>query len=188
MQHNGNKIHLTWCKDLEKRFNQDVYDEYIFTTDKSGIFKIKCLDEDGTIIERKVKLWACHHCLEKLILNTSVASKFLFNYKEHEENYKKKLNNFSSNNKLIDSKLNNELNTFELNFIEKNNHQCDCCKRKFDEKNKDLLNVYYLDGDKSNLQEDNLKILCKLCHKEKPIYKDVLVSINDINRIKNIKR
>ena len=50
-------------------------------------------------------------------------------------------------------------------FVRKHNYKCDKCGIIFDSPlDMQYLNVYHKNGDKSNNNEDNLKVLCPNCH------------------------
>ena len=188
------KFHVSWCRTLRDMRNNNKLNRYVISRRTDGTFFVNIFDGSHKLISENqiYKLGVCKNCLSEINYNEYIYS-----------NYEKKNNiylNFSLNSFLekYDTKFNqlpkytesnapvnqypSNGNEITLKFRQFKNWKCDECGKDFSI-NRGQLDVHHLDSNKFNVDYQNLRALCKVCHGNQPGH----MRYKNINKINTSK-
>lgn len=173
-----NRIHIADCKTLRQMRQQGKYKRYVVTTRTDGMFIVNFLGvfgsgsrEEG--VERR--LYVCINCLNSL--NYKGYRRFggqkqktirdSFDLKEFFEMYSSQITNIPT-----DTDTTAPRNDYTLDWDnvsqrcrEQAGWRCSNCQDYLGEDGKKrFLHVHHVDGVKYNNSNDNLQVLCIICH------------------------
>ncbi len=155
------KFHIYKCKTIEEQMEMNNFDgHYEFNN-----YPVKMKDIDG--IEKELKL--CKNCL-----NLSKNIKRVITVSEY-------CNNYINNNKIggtfgkddLPLPIQRDYKNYTSNWVnisnelrKRKNYTCSHCKITIDSNFADrrFIEVHHIDGNKANNHQDNLQVLCILCH------------------------
>lgn len=170
------KFHIGWCKTLEKKTNDGTYAKYVVSTRTDGLFLVNIISNNQIAKKAEFPLKVCKNCLRKL------------NYKNYKNVSPEEQNNIYGNFSLeeffsiygnthfniepeyTDQGAPENVYSENWNNISKTlkklkRYKCDSCGISFINHPQEI-HVHHIDGNKSNNNPSNLKVLCFDCHAE----------------------
>ncbi|MDH2999146.1 hypothetical protein A1D22_04620 [Pasteurellaceae bacterium LFhippo2] len=182
----GNKYHLTDCKTLEDMRKKGRFARYHATNNREGIFHI--VGSEGQ--ETDVELSVCKNCLTQLNYQnysqnrSSVFNRFtLDEFFKYYETYFRKMPDRNGQDKAGYSA---DWQSISSNYRESVNFKCEECGVNLNN-HRSLLDVHHKDGVKQHNNRNNLKAVCKLCHRNEPHHEHMRVSLEDTNLLNRLR-
>lgn len=182
---NGNKYHIAWCKVLNTMRQEGRFGRYHMNYRLDGQFEI----DNGHGLHQNVKLNVCKSCLEHLnyrgsadrekrkgIFKSFILNEFLANYSTCFQNmpegvFTSKNSGYTSDWKSISREIRNRKKFICSDCgVDMNNHQ-------------ELCDVHLKDGVKYNNSDFNLEVVCRDCHRKKPLHGGMLLTAPEMKII-----
>lgn len=179
------RFHIADCFKIKEMRERRRLDRYVVATNNmSGSFWVDYRRPTGEIVEAKAKLQVCMYCLEKL--NWKDYESYPFRSSERNEIWQ----NFSIEEFLgehctfflttpsrRDSALPNQRpsNWSEVSYLRKFAAGCRCDQCGV-ELPPNLLHCHHISGNLRDNSNENLRVLCALCHADQPYHQHMNIS------------
>lgn len=195
-QEEGRKFHVTDCRTLDSMRSAERFERYFATNDLSGNFNISGFGKrDRTRREGKAKLRVCKNCMTRLNYKgyaTSVRNKdeFVtsFSIPEFFETYSSCFRHMPKALRITDNgDYTQDWPKIAGGLKAANNYSCEECQVNL-KGHKRLLHVHHINGNKSDNDRRNLKVLCVDCHRHQPYHQHIHVSHSDMQLITRLRR
>ncbi|MCG8558620.1 MAG: hypothetical protein MI824_02360 [Hyphomicrobiales bacterium] len=188
------KVHLVECLTLLSMENSGRRERYIASANRDGEFIISAPanawsgDEDEQI-EKKVRLFPCRHCLEKLdwqkfsglrgVKRGAIVEGFKFSdfFLEYATFFRK--NPRYDERNAPRGGYPKSWHQTSRSYRESVAYKCERCGVALPDRT-DLLHCHHRNGVLSDISQGNLEALCALCHSEQPYHGRL--SVTDENR------
>lgn len=191
----GKKFHITYCSTLEDMKNSGRFQRYIATTDISGKFQLTGINEFMKEVVGSGRLHVCQNCLKALnykqskVKKTAKHTQKIFDLQEFFENYSSCFKNLPSRSKITPGLFIYPKNwqAISENIRAKYKWICSECQINL-RAARQLLHVHHIDGVKGNVNESNLRVLCKACHRSQPLHDHLYIPLDEmkfINALRN---
>lgn len=180
------KFHITWCKTLSDMKDYGRIARYVLSRSINNRYRMEALETEVDQIEKfgerhevtNIRLFPCRNCLDALSYNG-------YSSADEEQAKVKQVEEFSVTDFLdeaegdffdlaqlplesaLDAKPGGYTSDFRkvsLRLREKNNWTCSKCKVNMQSKRRGL-HTHHVNGVKYDNSEQNLMVLCALCHK-----------------------
>lgn len=193
----GKKFHVADCETLDSMRSQGRFERYVVTQSISGDFEISGRSHGtGRLASGSTRLKVCKNCLKKLNYDSFALSSHgersrkrdAFSLLTFFETYstrfrelprglasKEDASGYSSNWKDTSRRLREE-----------SNNCCDGCRICLRE-HMDLLHVHHINGVKNDDRRENLRVLCKDCHRKEPMHGHIFVSRREMSIISRLR-
>ena len=190
------RFHLADCQTLREMKRKGRFERYIVTQRQDGKFKVDWKDFDtGAMGEVEAELKVCKNCLTSLNYN---------NYKD---------NRTERNNIWVDFAIDGFLRNYSTFFPSKPSRTestalidryvkdwpnistrtrelrgwtCECCNLYLP-RNTSYLHVHHRSGVKTDNSDNNLEVLCALCHTKRPYHTHMYIPANTKSKIMQLK-
>lgn len=183
----GNKYHLTYCEALRNMRLKNRFNRYFATTNRDGYFKIY----DNLKNESEVPLYVCKYCLAELnyrnYLNNRAFVFQNFNLEEFFNYYLAILDNLPKD--IGQNKAGYADNWAEIsrNLRASKYWCCEDCGVNLSN-HRHLLDVHHKNGVKQDNSPQNLKVVCRECHKKQDSHEHLTISIGDLTILADLRR
>lgn len=171
------KFHLYDCQTLKKMEEMGRFRRYVVSRRTDGMFKVFWRnDETGDHGEMEAKLNVCQNCLKNInwmgyrerksargrIVKMFEISEFLL---EHATFFRKKPD--TTENTAVPNEYVQNWRSISVRRKEYVGWCCQQCGVKLEEKRlRRYLHCHHINGDRTDNRQQNLKVLCALCHRE----------------------
>lgn len=194
------KFHLYDCTTLENMRAEGRGNRYVPSKNTNGDFTVRPWDnENGTNgtrgAEMQARLQPCINCLKET------------NYKNYQNSSNKKdivkdfkIEDFFAVHKHIfrcwplytpktfpEGNYTRDWPEISLKIRDSANWQCNGCKAFF-KTFKGLLHCHHEDGNRGNNNLQNIKVLCALCHKQKPFHQNMYLKSSEESKIHQLRK
>jgi 5-methylcytosine-specific restriction endonuclease McrA len=173
------RYHFSNCSTLQAMNEKGRFERYVIATEINGIFKVNIISNGRAKSERR-PLSVCQNCLSNLSFEG-------FNLQLDRRTRKRKVSEFALDRFFLkyprslhmrkpaydsdSAPLNNYTSDWqEISArVRKEAHwTCQACKRVLIGDLRRYLDVHHVDGNRSNNNRKNLKVLCVACHATEP--------------------
>ena len=169
------KFHLAWCETLIEMKKKRRYNtRYVVSRRKDGRFMVNRILSNQVVDKNlELEMKVCKYCLRRIdykgYRNNRERVYRGFSIKEYFEKYDSYINALPPH-----TENTAPLNTYPSNFSELSQKLreakgwiCEECGRDFS-KRKNFLHTHHENGDKSDNNPKNLRVLCLYCHSKQP--------------------
>jgi hypothetical protein len=190
------RFHLSDCQTLRDMKRKGRFERYIVTQRQDGKFKVDWKDFDtGAMGEVEAELKVCKNCLTNLNYN---------NYKDKRterntiwtdfaiDGFLRDYSTFfpskpsrTENTALIDRYVKDWPNISKMTR-ERRRWTCECCGLTL-LRNTSYLHVHHRSGVKTDNADNNLEVLCALCHTKRPYHTHMFIPSKTQNKIMQLR-
>jgi hypothetical protein len=178
------RYHLCDCSTLHAMRAAGREKRYFVTKRKDGWFKVNDLSGwKPRKLEAKLEL--CQNCIHELRMRHLYFTPFsLADYFDKHESYVPKTITRYETHKRIQT-YTPEQEDISREYKKAAKHSCQCCGVNC-ASDPSLLNLHHVDGDPSNNNHDNLRVLCIDCHSKQPYHEGLARPTEKQHQIKKI--
>lgn len=194
----GNRFHVAECETLEKMRTQNRFDRYVVSQGTSGLFRIAGIDPvTRSEISGDAKLQVCLHCMKRLNYRSSLISaseqrreiRDQFSLLEFFETYSTRFATLPSD---FSGKENSATYTPDWRDLSQRirsgaDFRCDECSVSL-VRHQGLLHVHHVNGVKNDNRAENLRPLCKDCHRKQPAHGHIFINAVEMSTIQKLRR
>ncbi len=190
----GRRFHVAHCKTLELARNENRFQRYVATNRLDGNFLIEDPGGRGRVRREKVaQLKVCMNCLRHLNYK-NVAQKGHLHKVFREFSIADFFSTYStcfpykpkSLSDLARVGYTDDWDAISRQVREQTNYRCDQCSVDLS-RNRHLCDVHHINGVKSDNSRENLRVLCKDCHRKQPRHEGVFISARDMQRLQSLR-
>ncbi|WLG91438.1 HNH endonuclease [Pseudomonas cucumis] len=190
----GNRFHIAHCHTLEDMKQKNRFQRYVATNKLTGRFQIEDSTVWGGLSKVEVELKVCKYCLQKL--NYLGSADYQPRQKAFSEFSLKDFFSRYSSCFLYMPKAWAEDMSFGYSSDWKEtsklvrkaaNYTCSECRIGL-ASYPGLCHVHHVNGVKSDNSPENLQVLCKDCHRRKPLHSGIFVSHGEMQIITSLRR
>ena len=190
------RFHLADCQTLRDMKRKGRFERYIVTQRQDGKFKVDWKDFDtGAMGEVEAELKVCKNCLTSLNYNNYKDKKterntiwvdfaidgFLRNYSTFFPSKPSRTESTALIDRYVKDWPNISRKTRELR-----RWTCECCNLYLP-RNTSYLHVHHRSGVKTDNSDNNLEVLCALCHAKRPYHTHMYIPANTKSKIMQLK-
>ena len=181
----GRRFHIAWCKTLEDMRSKGRFEKYHATNRLDGFFEI----DDGQGRNQDVDLRVCMNCLERLnyresanrsikrtVFNSFVLKDFFAHYSTCFRYMPAGL--FTEPN----SGYSSDWKTISARIRAREKYICNDCGVDMS-LHRNLCDTHHKDGVKYNNSDFNLEVVCRDCHRKKPLHGGMHLTAHDMKII-----
>jgi 5-methylcytosine-specific restriction endonuclease McrA len=191
----GKKFHIAHCKTLETMKQKGRFERYIATTDVSGKFELTGTADFTNEISGTGSLYVCQNCLNMLNFKQCKVERSARRLRETFE-LAEFFETYSSCFKHLPTRTRVEAgnSTYASNWAsisdklrEAAKWKCTDCKVDLSA-HRSLLHVHHVDGNKNHNSDNNLKVLCKACHRMQPLHDHLYIPLHEMKLINALRK
>lgn len=190
----GNRFHIAHCQALEEMRRKNRYQRYVATNRLDGLFPIEDASElGGKPRMGEARLRVCKYCLQRLNYKNST------DYAARQKNFEtfsftEFFSHYSTCFKYMPTGLDEAANVgytpdwpeLSKEIREAVGYLCDQCGIDLS-KHRKLCDVHHVNGVKSDNRRENLRVLCKDCHRKQPMHSGIFISSSDMEIIQKLR-
>lgn len=190
----GNRFHIAQCKTLDEMRQSKRFQRYVATNRLDGLFPIEEASfRKGLPRTGEARLKVCKYCLERLNYKGSS------NYEARQKAFKsfsftEFFSCYSTCFKYMPSTLDEKSSvgyTEDWPELSKKvrmaaGYICDQCGVDLSSQ-RNLCDVHHVNGVKSDNRLENLRVLCKDCHRKQPMHTGIFISAADMAKILRLR-
>lgn len=185
----GYRFHLTNCSTLQKMKESGREARYLITERDDGYFKVNAI---GGFISRstgsgEVKMELCSFCMANLQKSNKFFTPFSLReyFKKYNSTVPRTIRKETSITKIQTYTPDHSDCAREFKKLAK--HKCQMCNVDCSN-NQHLLHMHHRNGDPSNNNAYNIRILCAECHYKEPMHGHMIARFyKEINDVKSLK-
>jgi len=193
----GKRFHVADCKVIESMRIQGRFERYVVTQTVSGDFEISGRSySNGSLVTKSARLKVCKCCLEKLNFDSYLlASRTEKNHKWLSFSLPSFFETYSTRFRKLPGGLagSEDASGYSQNWPEvsrrlrdDSNYCCEDCHISLSD-HQDLLHVHHVNGVKNDDRRQNLRVLCKDCHRKQPMHGHIFVSRREMTIISRLR-
>ncbi len=194
---NARRFHIFECRTLNDMRRNGRFERYVVTTNRSGVFGVEATDpHSGNITNHEVELLVCKNCIKDLNWNkfaefAGAEKKGIWLSFSIEDFFSEFATFFSSKPTHTDITAPpggyvKKWKSIATSYKELRNWRCTSCGVDLS-KHPMLLHAHHENGVLSDNSEANIKVLCVLCHAEKPYHSRVKPTPKNEHLIKKLR-
>lgn len=190
----GKRFHVAWCRTLEEMRLKNRFERYHATNRLDGIFTIEDSGSSwGQQRTAEVKLKVCMNCLSKLnyrgsadkdirrkVFDNFSLTDFFTDYSTCFRHMPKGLMAEGRTGYTPDWKEISAKTRAAAGYV------CSVCSVDLSN-HRHLCDVHHLNGVKSDNRSENLKVVCKDCHRKQPLHEGIFLSSHDMAQIQRLR-
>jgi hypothetical protein len=191
---NGKKVHVADCKVLDDMRKKNRFERYRAVANTSGLFEVFGTSyRTGQQVEGTANLRACIVCLKHLNYKGYVTERGKQTEILKSFNLEEFFLSYSTLFRTLPSAIRQKQGGYPPNWSEisqalreRRNWRCESCKLDL-AGNRHLLDTHHANGNKADNEDDNLKALCKDCHRKQPMHSHMGISSADMVTIQSLR-
>jgi len=194
----GRKFHLADCVTLEEMRRQHRFERYVVTRKATGFFEISGLDQfTQREIVGEAALQVCMNCLKRLNYRSYLLEgtprrhsiRNQFQLVEFFETYSTRFRELPAGFAAARGASTYSADWPEVSrrTREQAHHTCQDCRVQLGE-HRSLLHVHHINGVKNDNRSENLRVLCKDCHRKQPQHEHIFLTASEMSTLYRLRR
>lgn len=166
----GYKYHLCNCKTLQDMSEKGRKTRYFVSKRSDGLFNVNCCSFGIKKTRLPVSMQLCKNCRRMLLqMKIQIHELSLEQFFEQNDSYIPKSIKRLETFKIVQD-YSDDHKAIASAYKKESGYTCQVCALKC-HKNKNLLHLHHINGNKSNNYPSNLKVVCVACHANEPFHK-----------------